>query len=765
MTLSLERPLVSVVMANHNGARFLAEALRSALAQSLAAIEVVLADDGSTDDSLTIARAIAAEDRRLVILPPALQGGPGAARNRALAAARGHWIAVMDSDDLMHPERLARLLEVAEQTGCDILADDMLAFFADGSAPRPLLRGRLALPVEIDLATYVRANALFGRLPALGYLKPLVRTALLRRSGIRYDPALRIAEDYDLVARLLAMGARFRILPELTYFYRRHDASTSHRLRRGDLTAMLVSDSAFRAAIGPQDAATEAAFRHRRASIERALAYDAILAALKAGDPATAFREAFRSPGGAALLRLPLRDRLTRMLVRLRPVARPVAAPAPAPEGEARRRRVHVVSRNRVTGRESGSSAYLLGLCGAMAEAGHELHLTWPSPAPLGRTPVLRLRPEMAVFRSVSMRGAWRVGRFLVARDPAIWAAAGLGIADRLLRKAGLGLGRLVRKAPYAVAVPWRPEDLLHVAARIRGEADVVVADYAFLTPAFPYALSPAARRIVVMHDLFSSRAAQFARAGSMDSVALIDQASELRLLGAADAVVAIQGEEGAFIRQSLPGRQVIVAPLAAEPVAAPQLGEGASLLFVGSDTAPNLDGLRWFLREVLPRIRQAVPQAELHVAGKAGPAIGPLPEALAGAVRILGLVPDLAPHYRAAAVVVSPLLVGSGLKVKLVEALSQGKAVVATSVTLQGVQEECAPAVLPVDEARDFAAEVVALLLDPVLRGERAAASLQVARERFSAASCYAGLLGYLATGRVEDAAAAPKQGGLSAA
>ncbi|RAI54666.1 glycosyltransferase [Roseicella frigidaeris] len=761
MTLSLERPLVSVVMANHNGARFLAEALRSALAQSLAAIEVVLADDGSTDDSLAIARAIAAEDRRLVILPSAPNGGPGAARNRGLAAARGHWIAVMDSDDLMHPERLARLLEVAEQTGCDILADDMLAFFADGSAPRPLLRGRLALPAEIDLATYVRANVLFGRLPALGYLKPFLRAETLRRSGIRYDPALRIAEDYDLVARLLATGARFRILPELTYFYRRHDASTSHRLRRTDLTAMLASDSAFRAAIGPQDAATEATFRRRRASIERALAYDGILAALKAGDPAAALREAIRSPGGAALLRLPLRDRLARMLAR----PRPVAAPLPAPEGAARRLRVHVVSRNRVTGRESGSSAYLLGLCGAMAEAGHELHLTWPSPAPLGRTPVLRLRPEMAVFRSVNMRGTWRMGRFLVARDPAIWAAAGLGIADRLLRKAGLGLDGLVRKAPYAVAVPWRAEDLLHVATRIRGEADVVVADYAFLTPAFPYALSPTARRIVVMHDLFSSRAAQFARAGSMDSVALIDQASELRLLGAADAVVAIQGEEGAFIRQSLPGRQVIVAPLAAEPVAAPQLGEGVSLLFVGSDTAPNLDGLRWFLREVLPRIRQAVPQAELHVAGKAGPAIGPLPEALAGAVKILGLVPDLAPHYRAAAVVVSPLLVGSGLKVKLVEALSQGKAVVATSVTLQGVQEECAPAVLPVDEARDFAAEVVALLLDPVLRGERAAASLQVARERFSAASCYAGLLGYLATGRTEDAAAASKHGGLSAA
>ena len=378
-----------------------------------------------------------------------------------------------------------------------------------------------------------------------------------------------------------------------------------------------------------------------------------------------------------------------------------------------------------------------------MTGAGHAVHITWPSPATFARTPVLRLRPEMAVFRSIAMRGAWRVGPFLLARDPQVWRAAAIGVADALLRKVGLGLGSLVRKAPYSVAIPWEAEDFLYVAGRIRGGADVVVADYAFQTPAFPYALSPAARRIVVMHDLFSSRTAQFAKLGAQDPVALIDQASELRLLGAADAVVAIQSEEGALIRRLLPGRQVIVAPIAAEPVAAPQPGEGASLLFVGSDTAPNVDGLRWFLREVLPLVRRAVPQVELRVVGKVGRAIGPLPEAVTGAVRLLGLVPDLAPHYRDAAVVVSPLLVGSGLKIKLIEALSQGKAVVATSVTLQGVQEACAPAVLPIDGPDEFAAEIVALLGDPALRAERAAASLRVARERFSAAACHAGLSG----------------------
>jgi succinoglycan biosynthesis protein ExoO len=447
MSPSDERPLVSVVMANHNGAAFLADALRSALGQSLADIEVVLADDGSTDASLAIAHAIAAADPRLVVLPPAPNGGPAAARNRGFAAARGAWIAVMDSDDLMHPERLERLLAAAGRDGCDIVADDMLAFFEDGGAPQPMLRGRLALPAAIDLALYVRANALFGRMPALGYLKPVFRAAMLRRSGVRYDPNLRIAEDYDLVARLLAQGARFRVQPDLTYFYRRHSASTSHRLRRDDLLAMLDSDSAFRAAIGPRDAATVAALRARRASIEGALGYDRIIAALKARDLPGALREAIRSPRGAALLRLPVRDRLARLLARPRPVA-----PAPG-QGL----RVHVVSRNRVTGRDSGSSAYLLDLCSAMAGAGHELHLTWPSPATFGRTPVLRLRPEMAVFRSIGMRGAWRMGRFVVARDPKVWAAAAGWCGRRPMRSPSPGRRRIscMSRAASAAAPMW----------------------------------------------------------------------------------------------------------------------------------------------------------------------------------------------------------------------------------------------------------------------------------------------------------------------
>ncbi|MGZ3314934.1 MAG: glycosyltransferase family 2 protein, partial [Caulobacteraceae bacterium] len=96
-------PLVSLIMANYNGARSLAEAIASAQRQTLADWELILVDDASTDDSLAIAVTLAQADQRIKVLAQARNRGPAAARNRALAAARGAWIAVVDSDDVMLP--------------------------------------------------------------------------------------------------------------------------------------------------------------------------------------------------------------------------------------------------------------------------------------------------------------------------------------------------------------------------------------------------------------------------------------------------------------------------------------------------------------------------------------------------------------------------------------------------------------------------------------------------------------------------------------
>src|SRR3954468_8267905 len=98
--------LVTVVIPVYNGERFLGEAIESALGETHQPVEVIVVDDGSTDGSAAVAESY--PEARLL---RAENGGPGAARNVGVAAARGEAVANLDADDLMVPERVERQLE------------------------------------------------------------------------------------------------------------------------------------------------------------------------------------------------------------------------------------------------------------------------------------------------------------------------------------------------------------------------------------------------------------------------------------------------------------------------------------------------------------------------------------------------------------------------------------------------------------------------------------------------------------------------------
>jgi succinoglycan biosynthesis protein ExoO len=194
---------------------------------------------------------------------------------------------------------------------------------------------------------------------------------------------------------------------------------------------------------------------------------------------------------------------------------------------------------------------------------------------------------------------------------------------------------------------------------------------------------------------------------------------------------------------------------MAASPVEAPQPGNDRSVLFVGSNTAPNVLGLKWFLEKVWPDVRSALPDCKLQVAGPVRDALAAPPDGVA----FLGLVPDLDPLYRAAGVVISPLPVGSGLKVKLIEAMSRGKATVATSATLEGIETLAGAGVTVADAAGDFASAIVQLLGDPGLRERKGAEALDAVRRRFSPEACYAELMRYVEQPLKDVASAVPSQ------
>ncbi|RYE09982.1 MAG: glycosyltransferase [Hyphomicrobiales bacterium] len=287
-----DRPTVSVIVANYNGERTIGATLASLLGQSLSALEIIVVDDASSDASCAIVRQLQQRDPRVRLIASAANGGPARARNRALDAARGEWIAIVDADDLVHPERFERLVAAAGQLDADIVADDLLFFYEDGTPSSLLLPSGQEGAFEITPTSWVLAGRSVG--PPLGYLKPLVRSHWL--ATLRYDETLGIGEDFDLILRLLLDGARMQVVAEPWYLYRRHAASYSHRQSATHIEAMIESQRRLERSLSPVPPALAEAFRARQRDLENFLAFQHLVAALKGRNLARASRMILTKP-------------------------------------------------------------------------------------------------------------------------------------------------------------------------------------------------------------------------------------------------------------------------------------------------------------------------------------------------------------------------------------------------------------------------------------------------------------------------------------
>lgn len=266
-------------MANHNRAAFLPAALRSLQAQTETRIEVIFSDDGSDDESISIASDFAASDPRIKVLQTDASTGPSGARNRALDAAKGDWVAIVDSDDLIEEHRFEHLLRLAHEQRADAVADNLLYFGAPDTEGKKLIKNyRGEGPWILSADEFMRAHIARNHLPQLGYLKPIIRRAAL--GTLRYDETLRVGEDSDLLLRFLLEKVRMVIAPEAMYHYRRHAGSLSHRWRVEDLRALVNKQ---RRSIEQTDQPALASLMSERLSgLERTLALEEVIAHLKA---------------------------------------------------------------------------------------------------------------------------------------------------------------------------------------------------------------------------------------------------------------------------------------------------------------------------------------------------------------------------------------------------------------------------------------------------------------------------------------------------
>ena len=214
-------PLVSFLLAVHNGARYLGTAVESVLAQTLRDLELIVIDDASTDGTPDVLAAL--DDERLVVLRNDRQAGLAASLNRGLERASGRYVARLDDDDIAVPARLERqLARIRAEPKVAIVGSAVVDLDADGGHGRTH-----RLPSE---GVALRWHALFSS----PFFHPtvLIDREALDRHGLTYDTAFLESEDYDLWTRLLAFadGAN---LPEPLVEKRVHGGQAS--LRRSDL--------------------------------------------------------------------------------------------------------------------------------------------------------------------------------------------------------------------------------------------------------------------------------------------------------------------------------------------------------------------------------------------------------------------------------------------------------------------------------------------------------------------------------------------------
>jgi polysaccharide biosynthesis protein PslH len=209
------------------------------------------------------------------------------------------------------------------------------------------------------------------------------------------------------------------------------------------------------------------------------------------------------------------------------------------------------------------------------------------------------------------------------------------------------------------------------------------------------------------------------------------------------DAVVPISEPDLTWFRSVSPGKPMILCETGADvPETTGSDSNSLRVGFIGAlNWQPNLDGLKWFLAGVWPRVSEAIPEVTLHIAGR-GASIS-VQEWLKGKnVFFEGEVDDARRYTDSMTVMIVPLFAGSGLRIKIIEAMSLGKTVVATPVAAGGLPVEDKRELLIGNDVKSFSDALISALRDPQVRAETGARAMELVKNRFNNLDQTSGLL-----------------------
>jgi len=257
---------------------------------------------------------------------------------------------------------------------------------------------------------------------------------------------------------------------------------------------------------------------------------------------------------------------------------------------------------------------------------------------------------------------------------------------------------------------PHWDKDIADFASRHTFEA--VMVEYVFFSRALRH-FEACGCKIIDTHDVYTGRREKLKSRKIKRFYQYLTRASEeARGLNRADVVIGIQENESKFFRQLLGSSKRVITvghTVDLQPVARPSQ---PNILFLGSSYVANVDGVNHFIENCFPLIRGVIPQARLLIAGS----ICRVLKAGSPGVSLLGEVDNLEDAYARAAVVINPVLAGTGLKTKTIEALAFGCPLVTTSCGAEGLEDAGGSAFCLADAPIRMAKGIIQILTQPEL-------------------------------------------------
>jgi glycosyltransferase involved in cell wall biosynthesis len=237
-------PTVSVIMPAYNAERFIEAALASVRDQTLAAWELIVVDDASTDGTARMIAEAASREPRIKPITLAKNRGPAAARNIGIDAATGDWLALLDADDRYVPGRLELMVARAVGEKADLCSDNLLLDFdPPRGEPREMIPAALVPHArDLGLTEFIQRTMADPEWPGVnfGFLKPIMRRRFLLDHRLRYDERVRFAEDFSFYVDCFLAGGRWSMSPEAGYVYRVRGDSLTQVQTVADLDRLIA---------------------------------------------------------------------------------------------------------------------------------------------------------------------------------------------------------------------------------------------------------------------------------------------------------------------------------------------------------------------------------------------------------------------------------------------------------------------------------------------------------------------------------------------